>query len=60
MHYPSISESEQTQSLGFVSSVESEPVLKQEPTVQIMAESVSLYKIVACKPSELDAEDVWV
>jgi hypothetical protein len=59
MHSPSFSESEPSQSLAVASSMASERASKQEPTVQIMAKSVSMCRIIACEPSGVDEEDVW-
>jgi hypothetical protein len=59
MYNLSVSESEPSRSVGVTSSMESEHALKHEPTVQIMAESVSMCRIIGCKPSGVDGDDVW-
>jgi hypothetical protein len=59
MYYSTVLESEPSLSLGVASSMESEHVFNLEPTVQIMAETVSMCRIIACEPSGIDEDDVW-
>ena len=56
-----LTRSEPNQSLTLTSSFESElPPTRNEPTVQVMAESTSMFKIVAALESEDEGEDVLV